>query len=294
MIEYGEYKGRPGYLVRGKRLKALFLPEDGGKLVSLKHGEKELLAEAPGREYLRLGLCSDYVFTECSGFDDMFPTIDPYTVPDGPYRGKQYLDHGEVCRVSMEAERTENSLCLHTCLQDFPVSFRKTVSVTDSGAIAIDYELQNLGAYDFPYIWAAHCMIAACEDGRVIHPFSESAPVKAMFGKLLSRVETQPFSADGESYKYYFTQPVPEGYCGYRYGDGSTLMLRYPGDAVPYLGIWINNGSFKGMYNIALEPCTAPYDRPDKAKMAGCDSVLPAHSHTSFRLLLDMEETAND
>ncbi len=284
------YKDRPGYAVQGTRLRAVILPEDGGKLASVKHGDRELLAQAPGREYLRLGRNSDYVSSECSGFDDMFPTIDPYIPTAGGDRGKAYLDHGEVCRVSMDTVVEEKRICLRTTLREFPVEFQKTVSVTDSGAVALEYTLKNRGDRPFPCLWAAHCMLKADPMGTIVYPFSESAPVRPMFGKLISRNQTQPCTPEGESYKYYFTQPVSQGYCGYRYGDGSTLMLRYPGQMVPYLGVWINNGSFKGMYNIALEPCTAPYDRPDAAAQAGCGCEIPANGEISFCLTLDLEE----
>ena len=43
---------------------------------------------------------------------------------------------------------------------------------------------------------------------------------------------------------------MPDGWCGYRYADGKTLMLRFPKETVKYLGVWINNGSFEDMYNI--------------------------------------------
>ena len=42
-------------------------------------------------KYRRLGLETCYVESECSAFDDMFPTIDPCEI-----NGLQYLDHGEV------------------------------------------------------------------------------------------------------------------------------------------------------------------------------------------------------
>lgn len=289
MIVRTTYKDRPAYLVRGGRLSALFLPEDGGKMASLTDGAREYLAQAPGETYLRLFPDSDYVSCECSGFDDMFPTIDPYTPSEGMCAGIPYPDHGEVCRYPQETACGENSLSFVFRSRRFPVVFSKNVSVSENGALAIDYTLDNRGNGDYPYLWAAHCMLAASADAQIVLPYGADAEVRPMFGALLSRTHTQPYSPEGESYKFYFTQPAAQGYCGYRYAGGRTLMLRYPPEIVRYLGIWINNGSFKGMYNIALEPCTAPYDRPDAAQAAACGSVIPAGESVRFRLTIDLE-----
>lgn len=289
MVEQTRYKDRPAIAVKGERLTAVFLPEDGGKLASLRDESREYLAQAPGVQYRRLTPEGEYVPSECSGFDDMFPTIDPYTPDSGLHPGKTYPDHGEVCRYPMEVNLSEETLELTFRSRLFEVGFQKRIC-PEEGGIAIHYRLENRGTEVFPYIWAAHCMLQAQPDAQIVFPYPKDAPVRNMFGRQLSKIQTQPFSPDGESYKYYFTEPIPEGWCGYRYADGKTLMLRYPGEIVGYLGIWINNGSFKYMYNIALEPCTAPYDRPDAAMREGCCSCLQPGQVLEFRLLLTVEE----
>lgn len=288
MIERATYKDRPAWRVRGERLTALFLPEDGGKMASLTDGSREFLAQAPGTVYRRLDYDGEYVPSECSGFDDMFPTIDPYTPASGMYQGKTYPDHGEVCRCPMQVKQTGEALEFSCRSRLFETRFSKRISGAEGG-IAVDYTLSNDGAEPFPYIWAAHCMLAASPDARIVSPYKQDAPINTMFGRQLSLEKTESYSTAGESYKYYFTEPIPEGWCGYRYADGKTLMLRYPEQVVKYLGVWINNGSFKSMYNIALEPCTAPYDRPDAAMRQECCSVIPPLSSVRFRLLFTLE-----
>lgn len=291
------YKDRPALCVHGARLTATFLPEDGGKLVSLCGDGRELLQQREGAAYRRLFPDSDYVQAECSGFDDMFPTIDPYTPQDGPFRGVTYPDHGEVCRHPVECETAGGSLRFTFHSKRFPIRFTKTVTEEGSGGIAIDYDIANDGNDAFPCLWAAHCMLNAFPDAKIVTPFAPDAPIRTMFGKQLSRERTLPRKADGENYKFFYTDPMPDGWCGYRYADGKTLMLRFPKETVKYLGVWINNGSFEDMYNIALEPCTAPYDRPDAAEQSGCACEIAANSALRFRLTLDMEQkegTSND
>ena len=289
MIYETTYKGRPAYQVKAARLTAVFLQEDGGKMASLQYGDRELLAQAKETHYRRLLPDGDYVSSECSAFDDMFPTIDPYTPDQGLFAGTTYPDHGEVCRYPHQVQVAADGLTFSFSSRRFPVDFAKHIHVNPEGNLVMDYTLTNNGPEPFPYIWAAHCMIQAEPDATIVCPYGSAAPVKSMFGKLLSRDSMQPFTEDGESYKFYYEEPIPEGWCGYRYSDGKTLMLRYPAEIVKFLGIWINNGSFKGMYNIALEPCTAPYDRPDQADAAGCGSVLQPGETVCFRLTMDME-----
>lgn len=293
MIKRTTYKDRPAFCVEGEHLTAVFLPEDGGKMASLTDGCREFLAQAPGECYKRLLPDGEYVPSECSGFDDMFPTIDPYIPEAGIYRGKIYPDHGEVCRYPMTVKQMEHALEFSFDSKLFAVRFSKRICCEDGG-IAIHYAIENRGEEVFPYIWAAHCMLQAQADAQILFPYDSDAPIRTMFGKQLSRMKTEPCTPDGESYKYYFTESIPEGWCGYRYGDGKTLLLQYPKEIVRYLGVWINNGSFKSMYNIALEPCTAPYDKPDAAMAQGYCSVLQPGENLQFHLLFTLQKAGKE
>ena len=280
------YKDRPAIAVDSGRLTALFLPQDGGKMASLRTAAGfELLAQAPGERYRVLTPEGDYVQAECSGFDDMFPTIDPYTPDRGEYAGIPYPDHGEVCRLPMAADMRGDALELRAASRRFPLRFVKRASACPDGAITVEYTLYNDGRESFPYIWAGHCMLAGTDDARVSVPFGATAPIRRMFGPEGPCDRLTGFSPEGATYKFYYTQRVPEGRCVCRYpSQGGELRLTYDGERVPYLGIWLNNGGFKNMYNIALEPCTAPYDRPDAAAKAGAASLLPAAGSVSFAL----------
>ena len=289
MILQTTYKDRTALCVHGARLTAVFLPEDGGKMASLRSETVEYLQQRPGGVYRRLFPETDYVQAECSGFDDMFPTIDPYTPQDGAFRSVTYPDHGEVCRHPAQWNIKGDRLLFWFDSKLFPVRFSKTVSVDENGSIAIDYEIKNSGSAPFPCLWAAHFMLNASPDAKIITPFASDAPIRTMFGRQLSRDCTLPRSADGENYKFYYTDPIPAGCCGYRYPDGKTLTLRFPKETVKYLGVWINNGSFEEMYNIALEVCTAPFDRPDAAEQNDCGCRIAPGSALRFRLLIDLE-----
>lgn len=122
------YKGRPALRVETGALRALFLPEDGGKLASLTAPDGfEFLCQNPAPAYARLAYDGRYIESECASWDDMFPTIDPYTPLTGRYAGMTLPDHGEVCRLPMTVEELPDGVAFRADSRLFPVSFCKEV-----------------------------------------------------------------------------------------------------------------------------------------------------------------------
>ena len=295
-IYISEYKNRPAITVESSGLKGIFLPEDGGKLASLvTPSGRELLVQNPGAEYAVLTPTGSYADAECSGFDDMFPTIDPYTPQEGPYAGVTYPDHGEACRYPMQAEITDSSVILHGKSRLFAVTYDKAITPEQDGSISVRYTFTNHSAEPFLYLWAAHCLLKGTPDGVVTSPYPQDAPVQMMFGppnaEQYSRIQLGEAPSDLPAYKYYYLEPAAEGFCGYQYPScREEFRLIYDPAKLPYLGIWLNNGGFNGLYCIGLEPCTAPFDRPDLAEQRGCASKLPPNSSFSFTLGLALHK----
>lgn len=294
MIFETVYKDRPAIGVKSDRLTALFLPQDGGKMASLcDETGFEYLFQRPDPQYKTLAYDGDFAQAECSGFDDMFPTIDPYTPSQGEYVGVEYPDHGEWCRLDLGGEQEGDAFRMRYRSRRFAVSGTKTVRA-EHGRIAIDYEFFNHGQEDFLYLWAGHCLLKGFEDGRVVCGYAEDAPIEVMFnrpqGRRLSRTQLAP-RADRALYKYYFSEKAPQGYCGYHYPShgGRTLLLQYDPAEVPYLGIWLSSRGFNDMYSVALEPCTAPFDRPDIPMERGMHSVLPKGAAKRFTVYVALE-----
>jgi hypothetical protein len=57
---------------------------------------------------------------------------------------------------------------------------------------------------------------------------------------------------------------------------------------VPYLGVLPNEGGWQELYNIFLEPCTAPFDRPDAARYRGQGSTLKGGAVQTWHLNLTL------
>ena len=293
------YKSRPALRVETAALTALFLPEDGGKLVSVTSNRDgfEFLCQNPSPDYARLAYDGSYVDSECASWDDMFPTIDPYTPDSGEYAGITYPDHGEVCRLPMTVTTEGDSVTLSCTSRLFAVDFEKRITPEQDGALALTYTIRNCGREDFPYIWAAHCMMQGADDLRVETPYPADAPVAYMFGpegrESFPRDRLMGYGAGtGAAYKLYYTEPTDGGFLRAVYtesGHAFEMDYRDSAAAIPYVGLWINNGSFKNYYNIALECASAPYDAPHKALERGYCSVIPAGESLTFTLRVRVE-----
>ena len=293
------YKSRPALRVETSALTALFLPEDGGKLVSVTANRDgfEFLCQNPAPDYARLAYDGSYVRSECASWDDMFPTIDPYTPATGEYAGVTYPDHGEVCRLPMIVTAEGDGVVLSCVSRLFSVDFQKKITPEDDGALALTYTIRNRGGEDFPYIWAAHCMMKGADDLRVESPYGADAPAAYMFGpdgrEAFPRDRLMGYAAGkGAAYKFYYTLPTDGGFLRAVYtesGHRFEMDYRDSAAAIPYVGLWINNGSFRDYYNIALECASAPYDAPHKAMERGYCSVIPAGESLTFTLRVRVE-----
>ena len=183
MIRLGKYKDRDAVIVESKTLRATFLPQDGAKMSSLVDimSEKELLLTRDEEKYMPLEYDGNYVDSDCSAFDDMFPTIDPYTVPEGKYKGIEYPDHGEICRLPFDVDVDGERVVFSVRSRLFDISYKKTVYATENGEIKIDYSISNDGNEPFDFIWAGHVMLKGEDGMRLITPFDENSPKEMIF-----------------------------------------------------------------------------------------------------------------
>ena len=293
------YKDVPSVIVETDKLVAAFLPALGGKLTSLvdKKTGRELLEQAKGAEYQKLAYAGAYVPAECSAFDDMFPTIDAFRCNQFPWEGVEMPDHGEVCGLPWMEERSAESLKLTVHGVRFPYTMEKTIA-EKNGNLAISYKVTNHSPFEFDFVYAAHCMIAAQENAEIIVPYPEGAQGTVIFHEQGKMKYNDKYTwkglkmggyPGGETFKFFFDEPIPEGWVQYKYTDGSYVKMTFDADKLPYFALWLNCGSFKGMYNCAFEPCSGTHDRPDVARMHKKFSVLPAYGTYEWNVGFEVE-----
>ena len=73
----------------------------------------EFLVQRKGKTYREQPFDGVYVEGECSGYDDMFLTVDECYYENDPWKGIKMADHGEVWSLPWECEIINN--CLQFC-----------------------------------------------------------------------------------------------------------------------------------------------------------------------------------
>ena len=200
--------------------------------------------------------------------------------------------------------------CLHMWVYSVRFGYRLEKWVTEeNGKILIKYRVKNLTDFELPYIYAAHCMLDAQEGMTIELPYDEGEIATTAFSKSgrfgrhgskvswpvwqgldLSRVGSKSLK---DNYKFYFDEKIPEGKCVCRYPDQSSLILEFDHKELPYLGIWFNMGGLLDKYNIAFEPCSGAFDRPDIAKLYNMHSVLKGKEAREWFVSFQYEEAGN-
>jgi hypothetical protein len=314
MIKRAKYKNKDCYVISSASLSASIIPDPGAKVASLVDCASgyEHMAQRGGALYRDQPFDGVYVDGECTGFDDMFPTIDECHYELAPWKGARLADHGEVWSLPWQHEVKGESIRLRVRGVRLPYLLEKTVSMPSERTLRLDYALTNDTDFPMDYLWAAHVMANIDEGTRVLLPRCCRTAMTTLsrsgrMGRYGDAVPWPSFTApDGtphradiarpaavsDNEKYYFRDPLDEGWCAVRAPGGRLLALSFPVETVPYLGILMNEHAFDDRYNIFLEPCSAPFDRPDVARLRGQGSIVKAHSQVTWHLCMTVDTLA--
>ncbi len=307
------YKDQPAITLESESLAAQFLPGSGAKLCSLlyKPAHLELLLQRPNQQYRLAPYDGDYVAQgECSGFDEMFPSIDRCFYEGDPWHGTLIPDHGEVWSIPWTCDEQNGRLHFAVHGVRFPYRLEKWVSFAGSATLHSDYRLTNLSGFDFDFLWAAHMMLNLEEGAELALPGGVRKIMTALnFDDSLGRCGDEfdwPIArlADGrqrdlrriqpktarQAAKYFVKGRMPEGWCALTYPrSGCTLRLAWPVEQAPYLAVLADEGGWDGLYSIFLEPATASFDRLDVARLRGECSTVGATSAYEWFLDIGLE-----
>ena len=280
MVRETFYKDRPAIEISCDKVSALFLPLDGAKIASFKTATgEELLAQAEGEKYRCLDLEANYEKSECSAFDDMFPTLDPCVI-----NGVNYLDHGEVCRREHHVEIDGDQVTFSCTLPDINIFYKKTAYCED-GALCVRYKIENHNDYDFPYVWAGHIMFKGEEGAYAVSNLPPNVPITILDGNRNEQTAHILPKRGNKKYKIYYAEEKFPLKCGIVYPESKIeVTVEFDNNIVKYLGLWVNPGDLNGMYNLAVEPCTALYDNPINAQKANAASYIKSHDKVEFTL----------
>lgn len=253
------------------------LPDRGCRIRSIYHKKKhfELLFQAEkmeetgdiNRAYPQATWGAPFSQYDCSGLDDCLPTIDPCVLP-----GKRKLpDHGDCWSlpwtVREEESRQNDRLVAEVALRSLPLTLRREILLEEEGLL-LRYQLRNWGESPCPWLWALHGLVRLEDDCEVhlpLHPPLKEVNRKQVVDLDRGRFFLRDLPA-GDSFKYYLEGPLEEGHGEIRYPrHGIRYTVDFDAQQLPYLGLWVTTGGFRGEKNLALEPSNAFYDRLDRA-----------------------------
>lgn len=273
------------FVLENSRLQVTVLPDLGGKIASIRYrnDDFEFLHQPTKPSYDLPNFGSAFEAYDTSGLDDAFPTIDaclhPILKTDLP-------DHGEVWSSKVSATATENSLKTALSLQCLPLDFERTLTLEEN-RLTLSYVVTNRTDEDLPYLWALHGLNRWNEKTELF--FSNPGPwINVMNGDRYSFDPLVPATYPEDSaFKIYFTNPQTKGQCGLYYPDQHLVyQINYDPIKLPYLGLWVTTGGFKGEINLAIEPTNGYYDRLDFSASNKKAAICPARSSEHWMLTI--------
>lgn len=297
------YKDVSALELTTKALRAVIVPAQGGKMVSLqaRTSGKEYLLQNPSKGFLHMGLSDEFEKCECAGFDDMFPTIDPVRVTCTDGVTLCYPDHGEICRLPFTAKTENGALTLHCFSQTLAYSYEKRFTEDADGGLRISYRIENRAPRDLDVLWAGHFLLNVENGGELLLPFDEGEPtdVVADITGRFQKGERTALTRDllitawqagtPVCRKLYFPHKAPAGYIAYRAPAGDVLRMEFDNEQLPYIGLWINLGHLHGDYCVGLEPASVGYDTVKNAERYGQKDVLKQGKCKKFFIRLSVE-----
>jgi galactose mutarotase-like enzyme len=268
------------------------LPRLGGKIASIRVGDRELL-QSPLAPYAPRTQTMSFDAADASGWDECLPSVAACTVETAA--GISAIpDHGDLWRVPWTEVRDQGSNGQSVALRgecfSLPLVLERTFSLAEAPSgwtLKLDYTLSNTGTSPAPWSWAAHPLFVAEAGDRIQLPESietlrlegsgggrlgrNGATVGWPLASLANGVKTDlsiaqaPESEIGDK---LFAGPLSktENWCALeRPKAGVRIRIGFDSAATPYLGLWVCYGGWperpgpKQMC-VAMEPATAPVD----------------------------------
>jgi galactose mutarotase-like enzyme len=299
-----EWKKQKGILLENEKISIVLLPELGSKTASLysKATNFELAAQYRSDYYSIPYIGADFSEYDASGMDDTFPNINE---SDFRYasRSWHYPDHGEIWSSAFQYDIENNKVHLIFKSTTFSYQYEKWVHLEDD-EVVYTYRIINNDTHPFPCIWTFHGLFTYTEDMGIFYPKDRTKVLNVFESSLLGDVgkvleldngEYNFFGVPGRTsnslVKYYLEGKCENGSCGFYYPEKNLkVSIKYDCEKLPYLGVWITAGGYRGDYNCALEPSNGFYDEVGLADKNDSLFLLQPKAPLEFTLRIKTEQ----
>lgn len=296
MIEELRWHGRNAVRFSGNGLQVTVLPELGGKLASIQNDDGHEFLFVRDGDYALPTYGGSFADWDSAGWDECFPTVAACTLADGPWAGVTAPCHGELWTLPHRLVDYPGELHLLVHGVRFPYTFTRIVRLPAPQTMTVTYLVRNESELPLPYLYSAHPLLAASAGCRVLPPAGiDTMRVDNSARLRLGGVGDEvgwPIAADRDGREVRLdrlTGPEPRTgdklYTPRLTGSGQAGLIdevrgtwvgfTWDTARLPRLGVWLNQGGFRGDFNLALEPCSGYPDRLDTAIARGEAVVLP-------------------
>lgn len=221
---------------------------------------------------------ADFATGPGAGLDECLPTVLPCTVGSS-----KLADHGELWNrpAAFGVDPAEGSVACHWALESLPLAFFRRITLAEN-RLRFYYRIENLATDPTPFQWAWHPLLTFVE-GDELRFTPPQTTCHDPTGELLPWPASQPgcdlsraFFSDGSAKcAKVFLGPLAAAQVRIETLSGASLDLEWPTEWLPYAGIWITRGAWKGLHHWAVEPSNVPTDsladaiqRPELARFA--------------------------
>ncbi len=281
------------------------VPALGGKIASLHVAGREwlwtsdVLPRVAPDESVATDDAASYVRTaDTGGYDECVPTVGVCRLPDdvAVYGGVALPDHGELWSQFATTDRLGDDASGFAAItrwtgRRLPYDVARTVRVSESGTVYMDYAMTNRGGVPMPFLWSAHPLLPLADDTTLDLPAGARVRVWAQHGidlggegaehvwpMLRASGEPTDFSRPGSvrgggwACKLFLDLPASDERLALGITQGGVrLAVSVDVREVPQFGLWINDRGwtpFDGgapYRNLAFEPCIGAPDALDAA-----------------------------
>lgn len=271
------------------------LPQLGFKICSIvdKKSNFEFLFQPTKKEYKLPEYGADFSAYDTSGIDDATPSIDPC---DYMNSGNILKDHGDVWSLAWNVKKIEDknykdgSIEGKVELPSLPLLLTRRISL-DGNEIILDYKMENLSDDEIFYTWTFHGLNYYNEDTELEFPRNLQNYINVQNDEIWESHTKLSSFKDNWTFKYYFTDSIKEGWASIKYNkEGLKYTITFDPDKIPYLGVWLTTGGFKGEKNVAIEPSNGFYDTLERARKNKKIPCLKAKEVDTWTVKLKIEE----
>jgi galactose mutarotase-like enzyme len=305
-----------GYTLQSEELIVFVLPNEGGRVASLKSrssGLEFLTQSHRSGAYPRPAFTTPFSAGPCAGIEECLPTVGAC----GPETMCGLVpDHGDFWQLPWSVvEAAEDSITIEAQGFSRPLLFRKVLTVRGN-ELCVAYTIRNLGEIPSSFLYACHPLFAVEAGDRVSLPagvdhlrldYSRQNrlgsqgdtirwPVTAG-GVSLDRVPAKEASTADMLY----SDRLQTGDCSIcRAATGEELHLRFSVEILPYLGVWLCYGGWPEgaaehhQYAVALEPTTSPCNTLAQAKAEKSAVTLEAGAAYDFSITFEVRSSRKD